>query len=86
MKKIFTLIAALTLSVGLLGEDDTRIWHWEGSQAVSRDTPFTIDASAFDSAQAGNRIHVWFEEPDHDDVIEFKANGQKLPGTHFNRI
>ena len=85
MKKIFTLIAALTLSVGLLGED-TRIWRWEGSQAVSRDTPFTIDASVFDSAQAGCRIHVWFEEPGHDDAIEFKANGQKLPGTRFRRV
>ena len=82
MKKIFTLIVALTLSVGLWGS--TTIWHWQGSHVINSDNPFKIDASVFDSAKAGYLIDVQFTtNDDTNDAIEFKANGQKLPGTRF---
>ena len=80
MKKIFTLIAALTLSVGLWA---TSIWS--GSQDVHWDNPITLEASKFASAQAGNKITVTLSVNDGtNDKIEFKANGQNLPGTRFS--
>ena len=82
MKKIFTLITALTLSVGLWA---TSIWS--GYQEVSRNSTITIEASKFATAQAGNKIMVTLSTNyDTNDAIEFKANGKKLPGTRFSLI
>ena len=80
MKKIFTLIAALTLSVGLWA---TSIWS--GSQDVHWDNPIMLEAGKFASALPGNKITVTLSVNDGtNDAIEFKANGQKLPGTRFS--
>ena len=80
MKKIFTLITALTLSVGLWA---TSIWS--GSQDVHWDNPLTIEKSKFASALPGNKITVTLSVNDGtNDAIEFKSNGQKLPGTRFS--
>ena len=80
MKKIFTLIAALTLSVGLWA---TSIWS--GSHDVHWDNPLTIEASKFASALPGNKITITLSVNDGtNDAIEFTANGQKLPGTRFS--
>lgn len=80
MKKIFTLIAALTLSVGLWA---TSIWS--GSQDVHWDNTIMIEASKFASALPGNKITVTLSVNDGtSDAIEFRANGQKLPGTRFS--
>lgn len=80
MKKIFTLITALTLSVGLWA---TSIWS--GSHDVTGTNSLKIDASKFASAQAGNKITLSISVNDGTtDPIEFKANGQKLPGTRFS--
>ena len=80
MKKIFTLIAALTLSAGLWA---TSIWS--GSQDIHWDNSLTIDASKFASALPGNKLTLTLTVNDGtNDAIEFKANGQKLPGTRFS--
>ena len=80
MKKIFTLITALTLSVGLWA---TSIWS--GDQDVHWDNPITLEASKFASALPGNKITVTLSVNDGtNDAIEFRANGHKLPGTRFS--
>ena len=80
MKKIFSIFAALTLSVGLWA---TSIWS--GSQDVHWDNPLTIEKSKFASALPGNKITVTLSVNDGtNDAIEFKANGKKLPGTRFS--
>ena len=78
MKKIFTLITALTLSVGLWA---TSIWS--GSQDVHWDNTIMLDKSKFASALPGNKITVTLSVSTND-KIEFKANGQTLPGTRFS--
>ncbi|MBQ0063058.1 MAG: hypothetical protein KBS94_03390 [Prevotella sp.] len=80
MKKFLFFFAALTLSVELWA---TSIWS--GSQDVHMDNPITLDASKFASALPGNKITVTLSVNDGtNDAIEFKANGQKLPGTRFS--
>lgn len=80
MKKIFTLITALTLSVGLWAAS-----IWSGSQDVHWDNTIMLDASKFASALPGNKITVTLSVNDGtNDAIEFKANGKKLPGTRFS--
>ena len=80
MKKIFTLITALTLSVGLWA---TSIWS--GSQDVHWDNTIMIEKGKFASALPGNKITVTLSVNDGtNDAIEFRANGQKLPGTRFS--
>ena len=80
MKKIFTLIAALTLSVGLWA---TSIWS--GSQDVHWDNTIMIEKGKIASALPGNKITVTLSVNDGtNDAIEFRANGKKLPGTRFS--
>ena len=80
MKKIFTLIVAL---IAIMNLSATSIWS--GSQDVHWDNPLTIDASKFASALPGNKITITLTVNDGtNDAIEFKANGQKLPGTRFS--
>ena len=81
MKKIFTLIAALTLSVGLWA--GTSIWS--GSHDVTGTNSLKIDASKFASAEAGNKITVTLSVNDGtSDPIEFRANGKILPGSRYS--
>lgn len=80
MRKLFTIFAAMASAMSMSA---TSIWS--GSQDVHWDNPLTIEKSKFASALPGNKITVTLSVNDGtNDAIEFKANGQKLPGTRFS--
>lgn len=83
MKNNFRFLFAIAALASAMSVSATSIWS--GSQDVHWDNTITIDASNFASALPGNKITVTLSVNDGtSDAIEFKANGQKLPGTRFS--
>ncbi len=83
MKNNFRFLFAIAALASAMSVSATSIWS--GSQDVHWDNTITIDAAKFADAQPGYKITVSLTVNDGtNDAIEFKANGQKLPGTRFS--
>lgn len=54
---------------------------WEGTHAVTWDTPLKIEATKFADAKVGQKIVVEFTNAQ--DVIELHSNNVMLPGTRY---
>ncbi len=54
---------------------------WEGTHAVTWDTPLEIEATKFADAKVGQKIVVEFTNAQ--DVIELHSNNVMLPGTRY---
>lgn len=81
MKKFFTLAAAVAAVLSL---NATNLWN--ETKHVNWENTLMIDASAFADAQEGNKLVITFAEDGANDVVEFKSNGQKLPGSRFTPL
>lgn len=85
MKKLFFFLTAALMSSAMINATD--IWTpSEGTDkyVVTWGTTLTIPAEQFQTAVSGNLLKLSLVEAT--DIIEIKANGQKLPGTRFSNI
>lgn len=83
MKKVFSsLAAALLLSATSCYA--ASIWSNPEAHHVTWSTTLLIPAEQFTTASAGNLLTLSLQNAT--DVIELKANGQKLPGTCYATI
>ncbi|MCQ2312022.1 MAG: hypothetical protein MJZ84_01045 [Paludibacteraceae bacterium] len=83
MKNNFRFLFAIAALASAMSVSATSIWS--GSQDVHWDNTIMLEKGKFASALPGNKITVTLSVNDGtNDAIEFKANGQKLPGTRFS--
>lgn len=83
MKNNCRFLFAIAAMASAMSVSATSIWS--GSQDVHWDNTIMLEKSKFASALPGNKITVTLSVNDGtNDAIEFKANGQKLPGTRFS--
>ena len=76
MKKIFLFICLMATTTIVSATD-----VWEGTHAVTWDTPLAIEAAKFADVQVGQKIVVEFTNGT--DVIELHSNGVMLPGSRY---
>ena len=76
MKKLFLLMSLMATTVIASATD-----VWEGTHAVTWDTPLKIEATKFADAKVGQKIVVEFTNAQ--DVIELHSNNVMLPGTRY---
>lgn len=76
MKKLFLLMSLMATTVIASATD-----VWEGTHAVTWDTPLKIEATKFADAKVGQKIVVEFTNAQ--DVIELHSNKVMLPGTRY---
>ena len=76
MKKLFLLMSLMATTVIASATD-----VWEGTHAVTWDTPLKIEATKFADAKVGQKIVVEFTNAT--DVIELHSNNVMLPGTRY---
>ena len=76
MKKLFLLMSLMATTVIASATD-----VWEGTHAVTWDTPLEIEATKFADAKVGQKIVVEFTNAQ--DVIELHSNKVMLPGTRY---
>ena len=83
MKNNFRFLFAIAALASAMSVSATSIWS--GSQDVHWDNTIMLEKAKFADALPGNKITVTLSVNDGtNDAIEFKANGQKLPGTRFS--
>ena len=76
MKKVFLLMCLMATTVIASATD-----VWEGTHAVTWDTPLKIEATKFADAKVAQKIVVEFTNAQ--DVIELHSNFAMLPGTYY---
>ena len=79
MKKLFLLMSLMATTVIASATD-----VWEGTHAVTWDTPLKIEATKFADAKVGQKIVVEFTNAT--DVIELHSNNVMLPGTRYSQF
>ncbi len=87
MKKLFT-VCMLALGMVFMSMNAHADVLWENAEGQHFDwgSTLSIDASAFASVEAGMKIVLTFVEDQAADVVEYKSNGQKLPGSRSTSL
>lgn len=85
MKKSTFFAAFLALGIAATAQA-TVLWENAEGGHFAWDNTLMIPADSFASAVPGNKIVLSFPEDGAADVVEFKSNGQKLPGSRFTPL
>lgn len=81
MKKIIIAVVAAVIGITPITAQETVKSLFEGERNVTWDNTLSFNAEDFSDVNAGNYINITFSATS--DVIELKADGQKLPGTRY---